>query len=604
MTDAATRFYSVPNGLRDEPPPGGRMDAVQVDILVLNFDGDGLLAECLPSIVEAARRSRHNCRVVVVDNGSTDGSLARLNRDFPTVGIERRPNDGLCSYNAVLRDSTAVVALLLNNDVKAAPEAVDPLVDELLAANSPAALADGGEPHLFVAPRCFLFDGTTLEGLKTAVQFRCGLVSATALFSAAETVADVPGPTASAGCALAVDRRRFLELGGFDPLFLPGRIEDLDLAFRGFVAGYVGRYVPQSIFYHRGAATFDAAFGRRASDRLALRNTLLFQRKNLRSFYARSAACLGQTIRVLCDLIAAPFTPAEDRWAFIRTLLAARALWRTRGPGLSPVPNVKREREFFARHSVRRLVEAAGSTYPERVRTWQARESARDADFPISRFLWRPLARQLAQWFALRSVRPMQVTLVGASCAIAAALVLVFSSQPFVAALLIALAWLCDRTDGPLARLQQTATPLGAWIDANVDECVDLGLHVAAAYGVAVAGGSQAVWLALVGFLVGKYLLMHGLASDGEASSVGPDGGVAPSSPAKSSTLPKEFWRRGYHLPATADVRMHLLIGAVACGAIVWELAFLAVYYNVRWLARFPLLVARTARRAATGAGV
>ena len=67
--------------------------------------------------------------------------------------------------------------------------------------------------------------------------------------------------TAAAGPVLAVDRRRFLELGGYDPIYFPGRIEDLDLGFRGWMAGYRGYYVPESVAYHRGFGTFESELG-------------------------------------------------------------------------------------------------------------------------------------------------------------------------------------------------------------------------------------------------------------------------------------------------------------------------------------------------------
>jgi GT2 family glycosyltransferase len=79
---------------------------------------------------------------------------------------------------------------------------------------------------------------------------------------------------------LAVHRRRFLEIGGYDPIYFPGRIEDLDLGFRGWMAGYRGYYVPESVAYHRGFGTFEAELGMARSDRLAKRNTLIFMWKN------------------------------------------------------------------------------------------------------------------------------------------------------------------------------------------------------------------------------------------------------------------------------------------------------------------------------------
>ena len=120
------------------------------------------------------------------------------------------------------------------------------------------------------------------------------------------TQLDQPGLTASAGAALAVDRRKFMALGGFDPLYLPGRLEDLDFAYRGYLSGYHARYVPASVVYHLGMASFAAAFGRAGCDHLALRNTLLFQWKNLRHPLHLGRQLLGLPLRLLADACRAP----------------------------------------------------------------------------------------------------------------------------------------------------------------------------------------------------------------------------------------------------------------------------------------------------------
>ncbi len=110
-----------------------------------------------------------------------------------------------------------------------------------------------------------------------------------------------PDLTASAGPVLAVDRRKFLELGGYDPLYFPGRIEDLDLGFRGWMAGFKGYYVPESVAYHRGFASFGPAFGRSGNESLAARNTLIFAWKNLggRRLFAHLAWLPARLLRSL-----------------------------------------------------------------------------------------------------------------------------------------------------------------------------------------------------------------------------------------------------------------------------------------------------------------
>ena len=566
------------------------MDAVAVDVLVLNYNGRALLAECLPSIVRAAAASKNACRVVVVDNDSSDDSLSWLAAHFPTVALRRCTNRGLCSFNDVLAESTAAVCLLLNNDVQADERAFDPLIEAVLSPTKSDA-----QPVFMAAPRCFLFDGRSHEGFRTAVRRRYGLVQATAHFEGAEAIAHVPGETASSGAVLAVNRAIFLELGGFDDRYLPGRIEDLDFCFRGFLSGRRACYVPESVFYHRGGATFDDCFGRAGSERLAMRNTLLFQWKNLRHPQQRRSEAFWLPIRMLRDVVAAPFASAERRFAFLHAYCEARRLHATQGKPPSHGGNLAREEEFFGRYAPAQLL--ADARPENKIRpSWREIEASRDANYPISRWYLRPVALACAEQLGRLGVRPSHVTILGLFIALAAGLLLLNRPEWHIAAAgLILASWLCDRIDGPLARRQGSASAWGAWLDANVDEGVDLGLHAATAAAAAQLTGSTWPWTFLIAFLFGKYLLMHGLASDDEHS-----GRVAPSLPSQASS--PSLLRSLYHLPGNADVRLHLLAVAVVCGRMTWELAFVAAYYNFRWIARYALMAKRF--RAASTAGV
>jgi GT2 family glycosyltransferase len=139
----------------------------------------------------------------------------------------------------------------------------------------------------------------------------------------------IAGWTASAGAAIAIHRQRFLKLGGFDPLYLPGRLEDLDFAFRGYMAGYAAQYVPQSVAWHWGQASFQEAFGAEGCELLALRNTLLFQWKNLRHPAHLLRQATGIPIRLAFDLLRAAWQPRERRLAFWRAFCGAVARVRS-----------------------------------------------------------------------------------------------------------------------------------------------------------------------------------------------------------------------------------------------------------------------------------
>lgn len=247
------------------------MGADRTHLLILNYNGRELLAECLPSLIEAAARSPRPCALTVVDNASTDDSLEVLDRRFPAVRVLREPNRGLASFNHVLARMDEDVVLLLNNDVKLASDAIDPLVSAV-------------ERHpdaLFAAPQCWTFDGREYEGMRTLVRSRFGIIQGLCRVPGHLEHVHRPDLTASAGPILAVDRARFLALGGYDPIYFPGRIEDLDLGFRGWMAGWKGYYVPESVALHRGFGSFAPAFGAEGCDRLALRNSFLFAWKNL-----------------------------------------------------------------------------------------------------------------------------------------------------------------------------------------------------------------------------------------------------------------------------------------------------------------------------------
>lgn len=318
---------------------------MKVAIFVLNYNGRELLPECLPSILREADASRHNCRVVVIDNESTDDGPEWLVANHPEVELRPLPNRGLCSFNTMMAEESSPVAILLNNDIRLCPGAIDPLIEPF----------ERGKSDCFMtAPLCHQFDGETYEGFRTAVDWSYGLVRATARFPGNEAGRQSPDWTASVGAAMAVDREKFVELGGFDPIYLPGRIEDLDLAFRAFRAGWHIQYVPDSRMEHLGMATFGRAFGEVGCDRLALRNTLLFQWKNLRAPRHRFRQWLGLSIRLAADLIRAPRMPRERRFAMIRALSEAMAIWR-RTERRTTTSDTDRELDFFRRFHPRRM---------------------------------------------------------------------------------------------------------------------------------------------------------------------------------------------------------------------------------------------------------
>ncbi len=65
----------------------------KIDIIILNYNGAAILPQCLPSIVEAAKRSPLPCQVIVLDNKSTDNSLEYIKKHFPRLRSSLRRNN-------------------------------------------------------------------------------------------------------------------------------------------------------------------------------------------------------------------------------------------------------------------------------------------------------------------------------------------------------------------------------------------------------------------------------------------------------------------------------------------------------------------------------
>lgn len=243
-------------------------------IVVLNYQGETLLPQCLPSVVEAARAAKTPTAVTVLDNLSTDGSEAYVRGHFPDVVFIKAPqNLVLCSYNDYLKRIEEPVAILLNNDIRVAKDFINPLMERF---------ADDPQTFL-VAPRVMSFDGSTIEAVDTRFFMRLGMPRISARYPGYEAHAMVPGKTFASGFG-AFSKEKFLELGGYDTRFLPGIFEDADLCLRAARTGYHLFYEPRSVVFHMGQASFKKNYSLFSRESLAYRNTFFFLWKNFRGF--------------------------------------------------------------------------------------------------------------------------------------------------------------------------------------------------------------------------------------------------------------------------------------------------------------------------------
>lgn len=247
---------------------------MKINIIILNYNGRTLLEECLPSITEAAKRSANDCFVTVIDNASSDDSIEFLENNYKEVLIDKRKNNRvLCAFNELLERTDEDIAILLNSDMKVDPGFVDPLVEIFMH----------DKDAFLVVPKIMSFDYKKCENGRGRTEIKFGMFRSIPRYPGYEKDVN-KGSITSHSANGAFHRKRFVELGGFDDLYLPGIMEDADLCFRAYKKGLKCYYEPKSVIYHKGRESFKKEFREKTIDELAHRNTYLFMWKNISDF--------------------------------------------------------------------------------------------------------------------------------------------------------------------------------------------------------------------------------------------------------------------------------------------------------------------------------
>ncbi len=214
-----------PAGARAVGPP--RRDLGPISAVVCNFQGQDYLPECLGALLALGEQLDE---ILVVDDGSTDGSLALLAREFPSVRVHAlATNGGPCrARNEGLARAKNRWVLAVDNDAVLAPDVLSKL-RAALEADESAVLA---QPRSVVAhePTRVHYDGGQFHyvGLFALRNFYRPLAEAEG-----QGVVEVDGYISICGL---MDRQRVLELGGFDELLFI-LFEDFDLSWRLRLAG-------------------------------------------------------------------------------------------------------------------------------------------------------------------------------------------------------------------------------------------------------------------------------------------------------------------------------------------------------------------------------
>lgn len=256
---------------RRRPPADRAPETRAASIVIPNWNGRELLERNLPSVLEAVKH-RPGSEIIVVDNGSTDASAEFLRRNYPEIRlVELKKNLGFGGgSNAGVEAARNDIVVLLNNDMRVAPDFLPPLLEGFR-----------DEKVFAVSAQIFFSDPDRRREETGLTEGRWEAGRLRVRHRADDHIRRAYPCFYPGGGSSAFDRRKFLELGGFDRLYEPFYLEDADLGYLAWKRGWKVLYEPQSKVWHEHRGTIGRRFTARRIDDVLRRNFLLFASKNI-----------------------------------------------------------------------------------------------------------------------------------------------------------------------------------------------------------------------------------------------------------------------------------------------------------------------------------
>ena len=250
----------------------------KVSIIILNWNSYEVTRDCLASLEKIDFANRE---VVLVDNGSHDGSADRLEKEFPWARLIRNErNLGFTGGNNVgMRDALQRgpdYLLLLNNDTVVAPNFLTELVR--VAESDPQIGLVNPKIYYFDPPDRIWYAGGVRKpwrvfpihlGLRQRDDGRYNLTREVSFIT---------------GCALLIKAAVVRRIGLLDDLYFLS-FEDADWSMRASRAGFKQFFVPASVIWHKDSYDTNKNLGHAGKNFYTMRNTILFARKYLQNRY-------------------------------------------------------------------------------------------------------------------------------------------------------------------------------------------------------------------------------------------------------------------------------------------------------------------------------
>ncbi len=238
----------------------------KITIVIPNYNGVHFMEPCLAALEE---QSCQDFDILVVDNGSSDGSVEWLKeRDIPAIFLDK--NTGFSgAVNTGIRAAKTPYVILLNNDTEPEPE----YVEELLKAIEQSPRIFSVSPKMIQLYHKDLMDDAGDMYSIMGWAYQRGVGQETSRYNR-------PCHIFSACGGASIYRRKvFDEIGLFDELHF-AYLEDIDVGYRAKIAGYYNRYCPTARVFHVGSGTSGSKYNS-FKVKLAARNNVYLNYKNM-----------------------------------------------------------------------------------------------------------------------------------------------------------------------------------------------------------------------------------------------------------------------------------------------------------------------------------
>lgn len=283
------------------------MNPQRVSIVIPNWNGKHLLSKHLMNVI----RYSPGCEIVVTDDGSIDGSMEFVHKQFPqVVCVDHSTQTGFApNTNRGVRHASGDIVILLNTDVEPEKGWLDPLLSHF---RDPKVFAVG------CLEKSHEKEGIILRG-RGLSKWEKGF------FIHSKGDVDKTDTAWVCGGSGAFRKSIWDKLGGMDELYAPFYWEDIDLSYRALKAGYSLVFEPKSIIHHwHEQGAIKSSYTPEDVKKIVIRNQFIFHWKNitdrklLLTHYIRLVVYLVLAILKNDKLFVSGFFMALRKWRLIQ----------------------------------------------------------------------------------------------------------------------------------------------------------------------------------------------------------------------------------------------------------------------------------------------